>query len=116
MFNKDSRTLKGLKYSFSSTENVKSESTGKVPEPEVCQASGSLNAGKELEAERVSHRHSQAVAAQAGLRKAEEAALCATSCCLWDPHFGSVTFCPQVPPAAAGGRVVVLFLFSLSQI
>lgn len=32
-----------------------------------------------------------------GLHKADEAALCATSCFLWDPHFGAMTFCPQVP-------------------
>lgn len=93
-----------------------SESTGTLPEPEVCQAARSLNTGKELEADRVSHRHIQAVTAQTGLRKVEEAASCATSCCLWDPHFGQVTFCPQVPPAAARGRVLALFLFSLSQI
>lgn len=64
----------------------------------MCQALSSLNIGKELEADRVSHRHIQAVAGQADLRKAEEAASCATSCCLWDSHFGSVTFCPQVAP------------------
>lgn len=32
-----------------------------------------------------------------GLHKADEAALCATSCCLWDPHFGAMMFCPWVP-------------------
>lgn len=88
LFKKNSVTQKGLKCSFSIIENVKSESTATVPEPEACQAARSLNTGKELEADRVSHRHIQAVAAQAGLRKVQEAGSCATSCCLWDPHSG----------------------------